>query len=92
MIKYIVAISSDETDCETCGGSWATGYSLVEKETGNTLIELEPVASCFGGNDFEIGDLIKRIQIEFPDIKFSEVDFDDNLYSHYENGVPYESC
>ena len=91
MYKYKVESVSDEYDCDTCGPSWATGYVLKELGTDLILIDLEPIAHCFGGQDFEIGDMIYRIQSEFPDIKFSEVDFTDCLYSRYVGGNPNES-
>ena len=35
MYKYKVERDSDEFDCDSCGGSWATGYTL--KEIGDRL-------------------------------------------------------
>ncbi len=79
MYKYKIESLSDSYDCECCGSNFASGYLFVNIETGETVIDMTPMASCFGGDDYQPGDLINKIQTEFPYIKFSEVDFNDCL-------------
>lgn len=38
--------TSDDNDCEQCGGGYATG--AIVTIDGEVVLHLEPVASCFG--------------------------------------------
>lgn len=71
MDKIKIISLFDESDCETCGPSWAEGYQvyLNDKE----IILLEPVAHCYSGSTHSETDLIKEIlnhlnyEVEFSD-------------------------
>jgi hypothetical protein len=47
---------SDEHDCETCGGSYATGG--IVKVDGREFFRFEPFAYCFDEKSLEPDDLL----------------------------------
>lgn len=59
MNKLTIERLSDESDCETCGMSWAEG--AVVKLNDQTILELEPFASCFGGKSWTDADVYHEI-------------------------------
>lgn len=56
----------DFYDCETCGRSWASGYT-IQFEDGH-VIDKVPEAHCFGGTDYSSDspyhDIFKYLNIE----------------------------
>jgi hypothetical protein len=50
---------SSAYDCEACGMSWADGARITID--GQVAIVLEPVAHCFGGDDYNDATIYKRI-------------------------------
>jgi len=42
---------TDVHDCETCGSSWAQGARVTLD--GETILEMVPVAHCFGGDNWD---------------------------------------
>lgn len=51
---------SDAYDgCYDCGTSWAEG--AIVKLDGKTILELIPVAHCFGGDDWSEAQVYKEI-------------------------------
>lgn len=50
---------SDYYECETCGGSYADGARVYLD--GELLVEMEPVAHCFGGTHYDRDDVYKKI-------------------------------
>ncbi len=50
---------SDDCDCETCGSSWAEGYEVTIG--GYPFGNYTPLASCFGGNSYELSDVLKDL-------------------------------
>lgn len=75
-MKVKVFTSYDDHDCDTCGASYASGYVVVDSETNEIVLTLEPIASCFGGSDYTIFDLLAALQNELPELKISDIDFD----------------
>ena len=49
----------DESDCDTCGVSYAGGARVTLN--GEPLLELTPVATCFGGDDWSTADVYRLI-------------------------------
>ena len=50
----------DSNDCDQCGGGWATGARVTLD--GQPLLELIPVADCFGSeSDWATDEVYKRI-------------------------------
>lgn len=42
----------DETDCETCGVSYATGFIVYLDD--EKFLEFLPLAACYDGDSFEL--------------------------------------
>ena len=53
---------TDSCECETCGTSYADG-AVVSIKFPNAIkvINLEPVAHCFDGDDYSVEKIYKRI-------------------------------
>lgn len=49
----------DDNDCDTCGVNCAGGARVTLN--GVPLLELTPVASCFGGEDWSTADVYRLI-------------------------------
>jgi hypothetical protein len=59
MTKIIIEELYDETDCETCGSSYATGFRVY---IGDELkYNYEPRAHCYDSVSYEIEDVYKQI-------------------------------
>jgi hypothetical protein len=54
---------TDSHSCETCGSSYAEGARVFID--GALAIELEPVAHCFGGANWDEFDVFIRIMEHF---------------------------
>lgn len=52
---------SDDNDCDTCGSNYADGARVTLN--GEPLLELTPVASCFGGAHWDKAD-VYRLTLE----------------------------
>ena len=52
----------DDNDCEQCGGNYAGG-ARVELE-GETILHLEPVASCYGSDKDWSSDRVYEMILE----------------------------
>lgn len=52
---------SDSSDCETCGSAWAGGAVVTDLDSGNVVLELLPIASCFGGDDWSESDVFREL-------------------------------
>lgn len=52
---------SDDNDCDTCGSNYADGARVTLN--GEPLLELTPVASCFGGAHWDSAD-VYRLTLE----------------------------
>ena len=50
---------SDDSYCDTCGTNWAEG-AMVTLD-GKPLLELNPHATCFGGDHWDRADVYRRI-------------------------------
>jgi hypothetical protein len=63
MANIVIEELSDEYDCETCGGSWATGYKVTidDEQFG----DFEPVAACYGGNDYSLKEVYEALLEHF---------------------------
>ena len=48
----------DNSDCDTCGVSYAEGFVIT---MGEKVIELEPIAHCFDGQSYQVEDCLKTI-------------------------------
>ena len=49
----------DGYDCETCGGSYAEGAKVTIDD--QVVLDLEPVAHCFGGTNYDRDEVYHRI-------------------------------
>lgn len=49
----------DESDCETCGSSYAQGYKVYV--AGELVSSYIPVAHCYDSESYEIQDVFKDI-------------------------------
>jgi hypothetical protein len=56
MKKIEINTCSDHYDCETCGDSYAEGGSVIID--GKTVLEVEPMAHCYGGTSVTEGELL----------------------------------
>lgn len=52
----------DEYYCETCGRSQAEG--AVVTMNGSEILNLEPLASCFGGDHWDTADVYREILLK----------------------------
>lgn len=52
----------DTYECEDCGMSWAEG--AIVKLDGETILEMPPLAHCYGGADYSETDVYKAILVE----------------------------
>lgn len=59
MTKIVIEWTSDDTDCECCGSSYADGANVVID--GELVIELIPYAHCCGGDHYPRDEVFKRI-------------------------------
>lgn len=59
MSKIKIEWLTDFHDCETCGGAYASG-AIVEIDD-DVVIDLAPVAACFGGRDYTADEVYARI-------------------------------
>lgn len=59
MARIEIIWLTDDTHCETCGGSWAEGASV--KIDGELALSLEPVAACFDGESYSDREVFRRI-------------------------------
>lgn len=50
---------TDYHDCETCGGNYADGAAV--RIDGETALELDPVAHCYGGTHYSERNVFMRI-------------------------------
>jgi hypothetical protein len=70
-MKLEIAHLLDSYDCETCGTAYAEGFRVLED--GEIFVELEPLAHCFGGSNYDYRDLFFAvmgrlgIEVEDPD-------------------------
>jgi hypothetical protein len=51
--------TEDSSDCETCGGSWATGAEVYFD--GNPAFTLTPMAHCYNGSSYEQSEVYVKI-------------------------------
>jgi len=49
----------DSTDCDTCGSSYADGAKVWLDD--EIILELLPVASCYGGDNYDTSDVYLRV-------------------------------
>lgn len=71
-IKYL----SDEMECDTCGWSYAEGYTITFDDC--TVIERVPLAHCFGGETYDGSDLITDLANKLGcEVEFEETDYAD---------------
>ena len=47
---YHIEYLRDETDCETCGSSYASGYKIYFE--GECVVDKTPYAHCYSGADY----------------------------------------
>jgi hypothetical protein len=59
MSKIRIEWTSDNYDCETCGGSWAEGARVYKD--GEVWLDLEPLAHCFGGANYPTNEVYNQI-------------------------------
>jgi hypothetical protein len=57
--KVRVEWLEDSHECETCGWSYAEGAAVYVDE--KLILDLEPVAHCFGGQSFDRTDVFRKI-------------------------------
>ena len=50
---------SDESECDTCGSNWADGAHVYFD--GELTLNLQPVAACFSGDNYDSDEVYKRI-------------------------------
>jgi hypothetical protein len=52
---------SDSTDCDQagCSGGYSTG--AIVKLDGTTILELIPVAHCFGGDSWDVHEVYRQL-------------------------------
>lgn len=52
---------SDSTDCDQpgCSGGYSTG--AIVKRDGTTILELIPVAACFGGESWDSNEVYRQL-------------------------------
>jgi hypothetical protein len=50
---------SDDSDCDTCGFNYADGAEVTLD--GEPLLELTPVAACYGGAHWSEADVYRKI-------------------------------
>lgn len=43
----------DDHKCETCGVSWADGAKVTNQDTGEVILDLEPLAHCFRSQSYD---------------------------------------
>lgn len=55
-MKIEIETSNDTHDCETCGSTWAEGGTVTID--GEVVLDLEPLAHCFGGQNYSETDLL----------------------------------
>lgn len=83
-MKIEIEWMSDDTDCETCGSSWATG--AVVKIDGEVVIDMTPAAACYDGVSYEESQvyaaLLKHLGHE---IQESHVDIGYNQHNYQED-------
>lgn len=53
MSKINIKELYDSSDCETCGGGWASGFEVTID--GEVFGDYEPWASCFDSSSFDLG-------------------------------------
>lgn len=63
----------DYAECETCGGGYAEGARVYLD--GELLVEMEPVAHCYGGTHYTQEDVYRRI-LEMTGHTVEEVEHD----------------
>lgn len=59
MSEILIEWLTDYHSCETCGSSYAEGARVFVD--GEVLLELEPVAHCFGGKNYSTSDVYAAI-------------------------------
>lgn len=61
--KISIKWLTDDTDCETCGISYAEGASVtITHENGaSENLEFEPIAHCFDGMNFDKHDVYSAV-------------------------------
>lgn len=52
MSKIKIVRSYDDSDCDTCGSSYAEGFEVTVD--GEPFGDYAPVAHCYGGSDYSI--------------------------------------
>lgn len=52
----------DSNNCDTCGLNWASGARV--KLNGVVILDLQPHASCFGGDDWTVQDVFRELLAE----------------------------
>lgn len=55
-MKIEIETTTDDHDCETCGGSYAEGG--IVKVDGEVVLERQAVAHCFNGASFSEAELL----------------------------------
>lgn len=77
MKNITVTIISDSMDCETCGSSWASGYTI--EADGKMEIDKTPCANCYGESDYgsdpypDLADFLKlHLYDQFPESLYFE--------------------
>ena len=51
---YKIEYIEDSYECDDCGTSFASGYKIYKN--GELVINKTPVAVCYGGADYDIGE------------------------------------
>ena len=59
MSKIVVTELQDSHECETCGTSYATGYSITVD--GRVMVDLQPVAACYDANHYTLADALMEL-------------------------------
>jgi hypothetical protein len=62
LMEIKIKWTSDEYDCETCG--WAYAQGAVVTMNGTEILNLEPVAHCFGGDHWDRADVYREILLK----------------------------
>lgn len=67
-MKKIIEIQqvTDDMDCETCGGNYAVGWRVGITWDSSLSFNLEPFASCYGGNDYDFSVAYNRLRDVIP--------------------------
>lgn len=67
---------NDSMDCETCGGGWASGWSVECEQRPELEVSLVPFAHCYDSTDFADVEHLYRAWIangvKIPGVRYTE--------------------